>query len=336
MELKQIPQRIEVPRDGRGKPYVVPPEGGRPIGLQRVTTFVDVLESKDAIANWKARSAAWAMLQPGQEALAQKIGGLNPTGAPDEKRLMNALVEELLDKAGVNDKRDRGTYLHSLTELIDADEALPETTSQEDVQRMIAYREATDLFTVRHMERFVVMPRLGAGGTPDRVAEYNGPGPDGGWFNSDEDGLLITDVKTGNVEYGILKMMGQLGSYKEGKFYDASRYPVTEALHARTGKPLVDPDGKKAFAKWKATEHAPVEGAYTEMGDINQHWGVIIHLPSTGEVSCTLHWINLDIGLEVANEAMRIREMRKQASRSDALFPIFGGTPLTISPLTED
>lgn len=333
MAFQQIPVKIEVPRDGNGKPWVVPPEGGRPIGLQRTTTFVDVLESKDSITRWKARTAAWAMSLPECAGIAAEIAKLDPVGSPEEKRKLDGLVEALMDKSGANAKRDRGTLLHAYTELIDGGLPLPESILPEDRERMEAYREGTDLFDVKHMEEFVVMARLGAGGTPDRVAAYCGPGPDGGWFDSEEDGLLITDVKTGNIEYGILKMMGQLGSYKEGKLYDPSKYPVLPVLHKRTGQPLVDPDGKKSFAAWKKIEHEPVEGAYTDLGNVNQEWGVIIHLPSTGEPECTLHWINLSIGLEVAEEAVRIREMRKKASLPEAMFPVFGSKRLEMPDL---
>ncbi len=184
------------------------------------------------------------------------------------------------------------------------------------------------------MERFCVIPELGVGGTPDRVAAYVGPGPLGDWYDSEVDGDLITDVKTGNVEYGILKMAGQLGVYSKARFYDHLLYPVQPAIHARTGKALVDPDGKKAFAKWKREVHPAREGAYAPMGSINPHWGVIIHLPSTGEIECTLHWLNLDVGWEVAEEAVRIREMRRRASAPDVMFPVFGDKSFPFPALT--
>lgn len=329
MEIKQMPQRVEVPRDGNGAPWVVPPEGGLPIRLTRTTTFVDGLEDKTNIVNWKTRSVAWAAGQPEGKAIAAKIAALNPTGTREEKQQMNALVEALLDATGVNDKRDRGTYLHALTELVDAGIPLPESVTPEDRERMEAYRKHTELFDIVHTEKFCVIPKLGVGGTPDRVSHYSGPGPiEGTWYDSELDGLLITDVKTGSIEYGALKMSGQLGVYSLAQFYDASKYPVPPALHARTGKPLDDPDGKKAFAKWKKMDHAPVDGAYTPMGDINQKWGVIIHLPSTGEVECSLHWIDLSFGGEVAETAVTLRALRKKATSQDIIFPVFGNQRL--------
>lgn len=329
MELKQMERRVEVPRDGNGAPWVVPPEGGLPIRLTRTTTFVDGLEDKTNIVNWKTRSVAWAASQPEGQAIAAKIGALNPTGTKEEKQQANALVEALLDATGVNDKRDRGTYLHALTEIVDAGLPLPDTVTGEDRERMDAYRTGTALFDIVHVERFCVVPHLKVGGTPDRVSHYSGPGPiEGTWYDSEVDGMLITDVKTGNIEFGALKMAGQLGIYSLAKFYDPSKYPVGPALHARTGKPLVDPDGKKALAKWKKTEHPAVEGAYEEMGEINQEWGVIIHLPSTGEVHCSLHWINLEFGGEVSETAVTLRNLRKRATAQDIIFPVFGNERL--------
>lgn len=337
MEIKQMPQRVEVPRDGNGAPWVVPPEGGLPIRLTRTTTFVDGLEDKTNIVNWKTRSVAWAMAQPEGAALATKIGQLDPVGTREEKQQMNALVEALLDATGVNAKRDRGTYLHALTELVDAGLPLPDTVTGDDRERMEAYRDGTSLFDVVHTERFCVIPELGVGGTPDRVSHYSGPGPtEGTWYDSEVDGMLITDVKTGNIEFGALKMCGQLGVYSLAKFYDPSKYPIAPALHGRTGKPLDDPLGKKAFARWKKTEHLYVPGAYTEMGEINQKWGVIIHLPSTGNVECSLHWINLSFGGEVAETAVRLRTLRKRATAADIIFPMFGNKPLPFVSSTDD
>lgn len=323
MKIVEMEQRVEIPRDGNGAPWVVPPEGGRPVRLTRTTTFVDGLEDKTNIVNWKSRSVAWAMTQPQGRGIAEKIATLDPVGTPEEKKQLNALVESLLDVTGVNDKRERGTYLHSLTELVDAGIPLPESVTPEDRERLEAYRAATDLFEVKHVEQFSVIPELLVGGTPDRIAGYCGPGPNDTWYDSEVDGDLVTDVKTGNVEYGILKMAGQIGVYSKARKYNPACYPVPPATHARTGKLLDDPDGKKALAKWKKTEHEPVEGAYTSFGNINPKWGVIIHLPSTGEVSCELHWIDLEFGWRVAEEAIRLRALRAEASQGK-MFPVFG------------
>lgn len=336
MEIKDLPERVEVPRDGNGAPWVVPPEGGFPIRLTRTTTFVDGLEDKTNIVNWKTRSVAWAASQPEGQAIAQKIGALNPTGTKEEKQQANALVEALLDATGVNDKRDRGTYLHALTELVDAGLPLPDSVTPEDRARMDAYKSGTALFDIVHTERFCVVPQFKVGGTPDRVSHYSGPGPNGEWYDSELDGMLITDVKTGSITFGALKMAGQLGTYSLAQFYDPSKYPVEPAFHARTGKPLDDPDGKKAFAKWKKIEHLPVEGAYTPMGEINQKWGVIIHLPSTGEPHCSLHWINLEFGGTVLETAVTLRKLRSRATQPDIIFPVFGNSPIQFAQVSED
>ncbi len=93
-------------------------------------------------------------------------------------------------------------------------------------------------------------------------------------------------------------------------------------LHKRTGKPLVDPDGKKALAAWKKTEF-PAElaaQAYAPMGNVNQQWGIIIHLPA-GQADCSLHWIDLTVGWETLELCETIRVQR---SKKRVMFPVFG------------
>src|SRR3712207_8237615 len=60
----------------------------------------------------------------------------------------------------------------------------------------------TTLF--RSIERLVVVPAIRASGTPDRVDFYDGLDPDG-----NPAGNLISDLKTGSVEFGELKMGAQ-------------------------------------------------------------------------------------------------------------------------------
>jgi hypothetical protein len=293
MKLEFADLAVKVPRDGRDKPVVIPEGGGKPIALTRVTTFIDCIEDKEGLAKWKRRCAVLGFLEkPG---LLEAARDCDPE-TPEGKRKLDALVEAAVEASGANEKREKGTYLHALTELVDAGLPLPDGISDEDLQDMMAYMAATVHLTFRRREEFVVCSELGVGGTPDGVADYDGPGPDGKPLQA----TIITDLKTGSMEYGGIKMPAQLSIYSRSKLYDPSAFPAPNRE-----------EDEKAWQKWKRTvvEAEEAAKAYSEQGDINQDWGLIINLrPGSGEA--TLHWADLNIGWEVAQEAVDVRKMR--------------------------
>ncbi|MGW0861312.1 hypothetical protein [Streptomyces sp. NPDC002611] len=297
LALREIPQakplhpNESVPRDGWKRPLIVPAGGGRPKGHTRTTTFIDCIEDKSSLIDWQNRTVLiGASKRPD---LVEKARSLDPEDASDKKTL-NLLVEQAKDAGGANDKSRRGTYLHDLTEYVDRGEPLPNTISGDDLDDMAAYMARTAVLTVIAVEQFVVVPELGVGGTFDRLSYYEGPGPDGKPIS----GNFITDTKTGNVQYGRLKMASQLAVYSRGKLYDHTRFPV-------------DTEDKKAFAAWKKTEFTAEQAAqaYSDLPPVNQDWGIIVHLPA-GTGTCELYWANLNIGWRLAQLALTIRQER--------------------------
>ncbi|MCY0923277.1 MULTISPECIES: hypothetical protein [Streptomyces] len=280
-----------VPRDGWGRPLVVPKGGGTPKPLTRTTTYIDCIEDKAALTAWKSRmTLVGASRDP---AMAARAKELNPDSR-EGKTALDELTERAVSLAGANRKREYGTHLHTLSEAVDRGEPLPAGTSDSDVADMAAYKMATVGFDTVAIEQFVVVDELGVGGTFDRLLHYSGPGPDGRPF----EGLLIGDLKTGSVQYGGLKMASQLAVYAHGEQYDHTRFPV-------------DGYDKKALAKWRKVEvpGEKAEAAYAEAPGVNHDWGVIIHLPA-GEAQCTLYWADLRLGWEAALLARDIRRMR--------------------------
>lgn len=293
MRIVDIAPSRAVPRDGYGRPLIVPKAGGKPVPHIRTTTFIDVLEDKSAIADWRARGTLVGAVKFPE--LAGKALHLDPEDK-DDKRELNKLVESLFNMAGFNDKREKGTDLHALTELVDAGIPLPEGLPAEDVADMAAYMLATFNLKVLAAEQMVVVNELPTAGTPDRVCEYDGPGPDGKPFR----GNLITDLKTGDISYGQLKIAAQMGTYARGEFYDHTIFPD------------VDTSDKKAFAAWKKMEFDPEHAAtaYSPLpDDVSRDWGIVINLrPGSGEA--TLHWVDLKLGWEAALMAKQIRALR--------------------------
>ncbi|MEU4984920.1 MULTISPECIES: hypothetical protein [unclassified Streptomyces] len=307
LNLIEIPQQnkplhpnLSVPRDGWGRPLIVPEGGGKAKGHTRTTTFIDCIEDKSNLIDWKARNVLIGMTR--RPDLADKARELDPEDAADKKRL-NALVEQAEDAAGANEKSRKGTYLHDLSEYVDRGDPLPKTISEADLDDMAAYIMATSVLKVIAIEQFVVVPELGVGGTFDRLAFYDGPGPDGKPIA----GNFITDTKTGNIKYGALKMASQLAVYSRGKLYDHTHFPAP------------DKDDKKAFAAWKKQEFTAEQAAqaYSPLPPVNQDWGIIVHLPA-GEGVCNLYWVNLNIGWAMANLAL---EVRKARSTKGAMLP---------------
>ncbi|MFE4451404.1 hypothetical protein [Streptomyces sp. NPDC056796] len=293
MEIPQAPihPNESVPRDGWKRPLVIPKAGGKPAGHTRTTTFIDCIEDKTSLIDWGKRMVLVGAAN--QPALLDKARDLNPEDKGDKKKL-NALAERALDVSGANDKREKGTYLHKLSEYVDAGQPLPATISDADMEDMMAYMVATAPLTTIAVEQFVVVNELNVGGTFDRLSGYAGPGPDGKHI----EGSFISDVKTGSIEYGALKMAAQLAVYSRGEVYDHTRFPV-------------DTDDKKAFAAWKkrAVNAEEAAKAYSPLPPVNQDWGIIIHLPS-GEGMCNLYWVDLNIGWAMANLALTIRKAR--------------------------
>ncbi|MFF7254776.1 hypothetical protein [Streptomyces microflavus] len=304
MRIVELTPTVDVPRDGWDRPLVIPKQGGKPVALTRTTTFIDCIEDKSALSGWKSRmTLVGAAKRPD---LLDVVNQLDPQ-EPADKRRLDRLAEQAQDISGANAKREKGTHLHTLSEYVDRGQPLPAGTSALDQLDMSAYMGATVPFTVKAVERFVVVPELGTGGTFDRLLEYEGPGPDG----EHVEGRFIGDLKTGSVQYGALKMATQLAVYSRGEFYDHTRFPV-------------DPADRKAFAAWKKREVPAEEAAvaYSPLpGHVSKRWGIIINLPA-GSGECTLHWVDLKIGWDAARLARQIRATR---SAKGAMLPWVSG-----------
>lgn len=245
----------------------------------RVTTFIDVLDDKSNLMAWGKRK----VLQGA--ALDPKL--LNDVLTYDEqekdgKDALNRRAEAAATLAGSKEKADKGTHLHGLSELVDEGKELPNGISFGDVIDMDAYKKRTvPHLTITHMERLVVNAQYKCAGTPDRVSRWTGDtplvAPDGYVFTSTEN--IITDLKTGSVEYGGLKMAMQLAIYANSELYDHET------------------------------------GAREALENINLKWGIIMHLPA-GSGECFLYWADLTLGWAAVAIAYEVREIRKAGRKA--------------------
>jgi hypothetical protein len=256
--------------------------GSKKESFTRVTTFIDVLDAKDALMDWKARMVLKGVAM--DTGFLTGVGELDPNN-PDERKQLSARAEAAAELAGASQKSEDGTRLHELSELVDRDLPLPAGTSIEDYRDMEAYRIATVPFNIVHMEQLVVLDQFKCAGTPDRVSSvlpgYELIAPDGEVIGPDE--LLITDLKTGRIDYGALKMAMQLSIYSRSNLYNK------------------------------------VTGEREYLGDVNPNWGIIMHLP-VGSAVCTLHWADLSLGWEAVHVAADVRQLRSRGRK--ALTPV--------------
>lgn len=313
--LADPPPLTTVPRDGLGRPMVVAPDGGFPEAYTRASTFADAVEDKTALDKWKLRMAlVGASLDP---SIIKRIRALDGDGSQRKssefKDGMAELAEEAKDAAGANVASTKGTYLHGLTEFVDAATSVPEGASVDDLMDIAAYMLLVEQYGLQftHREQFVVCPEFQIGGTPDGIAYCPVPDPDG------QVGYKITDLKTSqSLDFSALKFAMQLAIYAHGQFYDPTVHPAPPRL-TKSGKSV-----SAAWTKWRNTLVTPemIAPAYSPIPEVSQSWGMILHIPS-GSGEATMHWIDLSIGWTGVGIANDVRELRKLRSKTLVACP---------------
>jgi hypothetical protein len=296
----------KVPSPKTGRPIQCPKckgKGQLERSYTRTTTYIDVLDDKSNLQAWGERmvligvdrertlldgvadlfaDATAVPIDCGHTRKERAEKGIEPgdcrsCDARSAKDELNRRAQIAKVKAGAEEKADKGTELHGLSELVDQGLELPKGIDFGDVIDMDAYRRATTGFHIVHMEKLVVSDLLGVAGTPDRVSEWWGDNPliapNGKIFLPKAGDRLITDLKTGTVEYGALKMAMQLAIYSRSDLYD------------------------------------PKTGERTPMENVDQEWGIIMNVPA-GSGEATLYWADLTLGWRAVEVAGLVRDLR--------------------------
>lgn len=278
----------EVPRNGKKQPLIVPlGEDGQPDlsaklkPYTRMTTYIDCLDDKTNLTRWGKRLVLIGLARLPSGKRDDLVAEILKADADGDKDKLNAIAERMHKLAGGDDKADQGDWLHELSEYADKGEALPTTASAEDRLDIAAYKLATLDLEIKEIEHFVVLDEHKVGGTPDRMSFYAGPDPDG----LEPAGHVITDLKTGRIDYGGLKMAMQLAGYGHGEMYDPT-----------TGIRTPWPD------------------------DLNLNWGIIINAPA-GTGSCEVVWVDLRLGWEGFLLAKDVRAIRNRGRRAFRPYP---------------
>lgn len=267
-----------------------------PVAYRRATTIAKTLSDQSNLIDWKARlTLAGAGADP---RLAAEAARLSPDD-PGDKRHLNRLAREAFRTAGGESKSERGTWLHYLSECVDKGTELPSHTDA-DAADMRAYEQAVKPLMMRHIEQPVVNHTYRVAGTADRIAEADLTTPDG-----TDAGLIIADLKTGNVDYAALSIAIQLAAYAHGVNYDPLRW-------------LANPGREESLAKWKKCAFSAEQAAacYGPSLAVNQKWALVIHMPA-GTGTARLLWVDIAAGWEALQVASDVREWR---SRKDLLI----------------
>lgn len=252
-----------------------PPKGGA--FYSRVTTFIDVLDDKSTLADWKVRLTVIGLMKA--RGLLDEFAALeDPNGA--DKGKMNALCERARKAAGSDLRADLGTVFHENVEQILRGEGIPPMPDEdlEDVNKFLAAMEG---FEPLGLEQFVVNDEYKIAGTADLFCRVTG---DAAGRLGVESGTVVTaDLKTGSsVDFSRGKYGQQLAAYASSSRYDprtAERSPL----------------------EWDAV--AP-----------SQEVGVIFHLP-IGEARCAVYRVDLQAGLTALDLSSKVRKYRSEWNR---------------------
>ena len=226
-------------------------------GMTRVTTFIDNLEDKTALDKWKLRTMLEGVTidtldsaQDGRDFLTRardaihnrdvdlgKIAKADRKGKLERgergtkeaevlkayKALVNKIADDALEMGGVHEKANKGTDLHALCQLYDAEgfgvinEQLHDgKITPADHADIAAYAGAMLAAGIKVLESelVVVDDVANTAGRLDMVVLAK-PSHD-----AQRAIRMVADIKTGNVEFGKGKIAQQLSKYTTSKGYD--------------------------------------------------------------------------------------------------------------------
>lgn len=170
------------PRDRYGRYRIPDPDTGKIRSWTRATTIAKTLDDPTNLTRWAKRMTAIGVAT--RPSIAAGIAANR-----DNKTELDRLVEQALEAAGANERRELGTALHHLSEQVDRGDTTPGDVPQPWQADIAAYHRAlTDRsLTVnpRWVEVVVLNRPLEIAGTFDRLlVDHQGQ-------------LVVADLKTG-------------------------------------------------------------------------------------------------------------------------------------------
>ena len=198
-------------RDRWGRPYIVPPDGGKEVAYTRATTVAKTLDDLYGLMGWKQRQTAVGLAQREDLLLAVRA-------SDGDRTVLDEVVGQAMTAAESSKGAITGTAIHALTEKLDRGEELPDGLDDNTVSMLGAYRRIVEEHRLKpvHIEALTVNDEHRIAGTPDRIWRH----PDG-W-------LTIGDLKTGrDLSYSSGTIAQQLAIYANSSLYE----PATGHRH---------------------------------------------------------------------------------------------------------
>lgn len=282
------------PRDRWGRPMLYPPDSDKREGYVRVSTLAKALDDKSGLINWKASMAMVGLmksrpLQARVLSMIAKDGGVYA----NNKKPLAEIVDKATDLAGASDAADKGTSIHTYTEMLDHGE-LDWSYVPDDMKGPLeAYGARMESFTVLDQEVFGAVDTevgshiLRTSGSMDKVMDVPGVG------------IVVGDVKTGaNEPKYPLGCTSQVAVYSRCKRYRDDVFKGSPEFEC--SPEWADPNGKS----WRK----PLwDGLSTSLG-------VMIHLPLErvrNKFVCDVYVLDLELGWKAVETAVAVREVKK-------------------------
>ena len=279
-------------RRANGAPLVSSPDDPtKTLRYSRDSSYAKVLDDEKALESWRMWKSMTGVAR--SKGLAAEVNACKD----DDRIQKEVLRNKALDKGDASEKADMGVALHAMTvraeDVTDVDFDPPE----QYVADLDAYRDALATYGLvsEMIEVHLVNDDFRAAGTADRIFRSTLPliAPDGTRIEPGD--LILADLKTGKLDFGLPNYCVQAFLYGSSKLYDV----VTE-------RRLATPP-------------------------IRQDWCLLIHLP-VGKATCTVLWCSMQIGRHGAEMARDVKEWRRKWKNGEYDCPV---ASVPVDPVVE-
>jgi hypothetical protein len=200
----KVSDASEIERDQWGRPLIVNPGTGRKEAYSRISTVASALEEAWDLVPWKVAHAARGLRE--HDDLWEQF-----LAAPNAKT-RDAVIEEAMDAAGANVKRDWGSAVHDAVHAINT--GLPYIGPDFLADDLRAYKDAVAELQFVECEAFGVVHSMAIAGSWDAKVRC----PDGK--------VRVADLKTGRYKPQSCRI--QLAAYALAENYQGETVPVEQ------------------------------------------------------------------------------------------------------------